>query len=263
MVLSLTNLSAMKIPVNTRLNSTARVATENIAMDCYAKLKHLAIERDDLNDEYLEIKREYYNTLTTDTMDAEVYQCAHEMSMKYNNIIEFRNEMALMRLWSRNYVLLDISILKYISWPSASAERQELLTLFYGVFSHHKEVVMVEPTATEQVLVDMVNEYVQRCKYWYGFLNVDINAESVVKLSNTMNQINAKITYIEKEIEYRTTVLTRLTHVIEYTDISNMWSDLGDLSSAGDLGDLSSAGDLGNIGDLDDLSDLIASLTDD
>ena len=182
MVLSLRDIAASKIPVACKPDFKSKSVLENILIEYSTKLEKLETQRRELKIEYSETNHNYYDVLHSDEMSAEIYTCVDEMSRKHNEIIEFRNQMAFMRLWSNNYVLLDVVISKYIAWPSASAERQELLTLFYGIFSHHKDIVLNEPTETEQMLLTMIIHYVDRSRYWYDILSEETDAKNYVNL---------------------------------------------------------------------------------
>ena len=229
MVLSLRIMATGNLPVQCKPGIKAKSVLENISHECSEKLEKLELDRHDLKIEYSDINRKYYDVLLGENMAADVYTCVNEMSMKHNTLIEYRNQMALMKLWSNNYVILDLAISKYIAWPSATADRQELLTLFYGILSHHKEIELSDPTESEQLLLSIIDHYVSRCKHWYNIFNKDTDLEIMCEISRKMFEIHEKIKKIEIECELMRNIINKIHHIFEYNDISDLWGDLIDL----------------------------------
>lgn len=213
MVLSLTNIAAMNIPINSELDNTSMYVLENVTIDCSIQMHKLEILELELRREYLETNIQYYRMLLSSDMNARVYACVKEMSQKHNNIINLRNTMAQMKLWSKNYVLLDIAISTYIAWPSATAERQELLALFYGIKEHHENIELDNPTESEQTLLLLINQYVDRCLYWYTTFNSDVNIEYMIELAERMHEIYQKIKKLEHKIKDYVRILLRLKYI--------------------------------------------------
>lgn len=200
MVLSLANIAASRIQRGQALDERSRVVLENIKFTCSKKIQELKSHKEILQDQYIILNREYYDTLLSEESDADVFSCVNEMSRVHNDIIELRNFIAHNRLWSDNYVIMDSMISTYISWTSACAERQELLTICYGIFKHHSKIVLKDPTPVENSLMLLIEEYVHRAKFWYGIFNQGIDRTKLFDISRKMRDNNEKYEDIKSEL---------------------------------------------------------------
>ena len=130
MVLSLMNIAASKIPVTTKLDPRSEVVLKNIHSDLERQLIKLNTEKNNLKSEYYTLNRIYYSKLLNEEYTEIILECSDEMSARYNEIIELRNQIAHLKLWSKNYVKLDLAVSRYIAWTSTIAENKNYLLYF-------------------------------------------------------------------------------------------------------------------------------------
>lgn len=229
MVLSLSNLAARQIPPNVILDFRTEFVLKNIHSNIEKEIVKLTEKREKIKQEYFLVNQMYYDNLLSENADAEVFACVNEMSQGHNMIIELRNQISFLKMWSPNYVKLDLAISKYIAWPSATAEKQELITIFYGIFNHHKEIVLEDPTDMELSLKDMIIHYVTRCKYWYNTLNTEVDEKRIISIAIEMKELAEDIRKIESKIKDFRDVYEHLNIIFETRAMDELWMSLVDL----------------------------------
>lgn len=222
MVLSLANIAVKKIPLNVVLDSKLEFVLKNIHLHIEQEIVKLTDKKENIKQEYSLINQIYYDKLLTESIDTDIFNCANEMSLAHNSIIELRNQICFLKMWSPDYVKLDLAISKYIAWPSTTAEKQELLTIFYGIFNHHKEIVLENPTEMELSLRDMINQYVSRCKHWYNILNKEINEKQMVSIANEMKELADDIRKVNSKIRDFRDVYEHLNIIFETREMDEL-----------------------------------------
>ena len=229
MISSLVNIASKKIPLDAKLDFRSETVLKNIHSHINREIVKLTEKKEQKKEEYSLINNMYYDELMSESTDADVFDCVDEMSQRHNAIIDLRNQFSFLKLWSPNYVKMDLAISKYIAWPSTTAEKQEIFTMFYGILSHHKEIVLKDPTDMEIRLMAMINEYIARCTYWYTGFNVEVDEKRIISIADTLRQNADDTREINSTIRDFRDVYEHLSTILETQEMDELWLDLVNL----------------------------------